>query len=48
LEVQTVTFYINSLRWRCKQLFSKSTRTLVVHCYAGSTTLRWWYKQVAF
>jgi len=26
-----------------KQLFSKSTPTLVVHPYAGSTTLRWWY-----
>jgi len=30
---KTVAFYINFLRWRCKQLFSKSTPTLVVHHY---------------
>jgi len=45
LEVQTVAFYINFLRWRYKQLFSKSTPTLVVHPYAGGTTLRWCYRR---
>jgi len=38
-----VALQINSLCWRYKQLFSKSTPTLVVHPYAGGTTLRWWY-----
>jgi len=47
LEVQTVTFNINSLRWRYKQLFSKSNP------YAGATNsyikppLRCWYIQLS-
>jgi len=43
MEVQTVGFLINSLRWRDKQLFSNSTPALVVHPYVRGTTLRWWY-----
>jgi len=46
LEVQTVAFLKPSLRWRYKQLLSKSTPTLVAHLYTGGTTLSWWYKQL--